>query len=228
MWDGKRYGIPVQPHAELTWWRTDLLEAAGLQPPKTTDELLAAAQALHKPDEGVYGFLWKGARGAPLGQTMVHAFAAFDQPAFPNWQNGDWTPALNTDKAVQATEWVRQMAQYAPPDYLNIAWDDEARRFAQGEAAMTFTWFGRELFFSDPTKSKIVGKYAAGPWPSAPGLSPEELVRRLGARPAGPDLAGARRDRLALRALVHQRTGRAAADREWQHRLPSDLSHQRP
>ena len=172
VWDGKRYGIPVQPHAELTWWRTDLLEAAGLQPPKTTDDLLAAAQALHKPDEGVYGFLWKGARGAPLGQTMVHAFAAFDQPAFPNWQNGDWTPALNTDKAVQATEWVRQMAQYAPPDFLNIAWDDEARRFAQGEAAMTFTWFGRELFFSDPTKSKIVGKYAAGPWPSAPGLSP--------------------------------------------------------
>jgi multiple sugar transport system substrate-binding protein len=172
VWEGKRYGIPVQPHAELTWWRTDLLEAAGLQPPKTTDELLAAAQALHKPDEGVYGFLWKGGRGAPLGQTMVHAFAAFDQPAFPNWQNGDWTPALNTDKAVQATEWVRQMAQYAPPDFLNIAWDDEARRFAQGEAAMTFTWFGRESFFSDPTKSKIVGKYAAGPWPSAPGLSP--------------------------------------------------------
>jgi multiple sugar transport system substrate-binding protein len=172
VWDGKRYGIPVQPHAELTWWRTDLLEAAGLQPPTTTDELLAAAQALHNPDEGVYGFLWKGGRGAPLGQTMVHAFAAFDQPAFPNWQNGDWTPALNTAKAVQATEWVRQMAQYAPPDFLNIAWDDEARRFAQGEAAMTFTWFGRESFFSDPTKSKIVGKYAAGPWPSAPGLSP--------------------------------------------------------
>ena len=62
------------------------------------------------------------------------------------------------------------MVEYAPPDYLNIAWDDEARRFAQGEAAMTFTWFGRESFFSDPTKSKIVGKYGVGPWPAAPGL----------------------------------------------------------
>jgi multiple sugar transport system substrate-binding protein len=172
LWKGKRYGIPVQPHAELTWWRTDLLAAAGLQPPKNTDELLAAAKVLNKPDDGVYGFLWKGARGAPLGQTMVHAFAAFDQPAFPNWQSGNWMPALNTDKAVRATEWVKEMVQYAPPDYMNIAWDDEARRFAQGEAAMTFTWFGRESFFSDPTKSKIVGKYAAGPWPSAPGLSP--------------------------------------------------------
>jgi multiple sugar transport system substrate-binding protein len=87
LWNGKRYGIPVQPHAELTWWRTDLLAAAGLQAPKTTDDLLAAAKALHKPDDGVYGFLWKGGRGAPLGQTMVHAFAAFDQPAFPNWRN---------------------------------------------------------------------------------------------------------------------------------------------
>ena len=68
VWDGKRYGIPVQPHAELTWWRTDLLEAAGLQPPKTTDELLAAAQALHKPDEGVYGFLWKGGAAPHLAR----------------------------------------------------------------------------------------------------------------------------------------------------------------
>ena len=228
VWDGKRYGIPVQPHAELTWWRTDLLEAAGLQPPKTTDELLAAAQALHKPDEGVYGFLWKGARGAPLGQTMVHAFAAFDQPAFPNWQNGDWTPALNTDKAVQATEWVRQMAQYAPPDYLNIAWDDEARRFAQGEAAMTFTWFGRESFFSRSDQVQDRRQVCRGSLAGGAGPVAEELVRRLGARPAGPDLAGARRDRLALRALVHQRAGRAAPDRERQHRLPSDLSHQRP
>ena len=70
VWEGKRYGIPVQPHAELTWWRTDLLDAAGLKPPTNTDELLAAAKALHKPDQGQYGFLWKGARGAPLGQTM--------------------------------------------------------------------------------------------------------------------------------------------------------------
>ena len=172
VWNGKRYGIPVQPHAELLWWRTDLLEAAGLQPPKNTDDVLAAAKALHNPDDGVYGFIWKGARGAPLGQTMVHAFAAFDQPAFPNWRNGDWMPALNTDKAVQATEWVKQMAEFAPPDYLNIAWDDEARRFAQGEGAMCFTWFGRESFFGDPTKSRIVGKYAAGAWPAAPGLPP--------------------------------------------------------
>ena len=172
VWDGKRYGIPVQPHAELLWWRTDLLEAAGLQPPKTTEDVLAAAKALHDPDNGVYGFIWKGGRGAPLGQTMVHAFAAFDQPAFPNWRSGDWMPALNTDRAVQATEWVKQMAEYAPPDYLNIAWDDEARRFAQGEGAMCFTWFGRESFFGDPTKSKIVGRYAAGAWPSAPGLPP--------------------------------------------------------
>ena len=169
-WEGKQYGIPVQPHAELTWWRTDLLQAAGINPPKTTADLLAAAKALNKPSQGQYGFMWMGARGAPLGQTMVHSFAAFDQPCFPNWQKGDWMPALNTDKAVQAAEWVKEMCQYAPPDYLNVSWDDQARRFAQGEAALTFMWFGRVSFLEDPTKSKIVGKYDAGPWPAAPGL----------------------------------------------------------
>lgn len=171
-WEGKQYGVPVQPHAELLWWRTDLLESAGLKPPTTTDDVLAASKALHKPDQNVYGFMWMGGRGAPLGQTMVHSFAAFDQPAFPNWQKGDWMPALNSDKAVQATEWVKEMTQYAPPDYLNISWDDQAQRFAQGEAALTFMWFGRVSFLEDPAKSKIAGKYTSGPWPQAPGLPP--------------------------------------------------------
>ncbi|MEL6481693.1 MAG: extracellular solute-binding protein, partial [Pseudomonadota bacterium] len=41
-------GLPVQPHAEVLFYDTELLEGLGLPPPETTDELLSIGQALHR------------------------------------------------------------------------------------------------------------------------------------------------------------------------------------
>ena len=53
--DGATYGIPYYSHAQVMWYRTDLLEQAGLEVPTTWDELYDAAVALTNPDEGLYG-----------------------------------------------------------------------------------------------------------------------------------------------------------------------------
>ena len=49
--DGATYGIPYYSHAQVMWYRTDLLEQAGLEVPTTWDELYDAAVALTNPDE---------------------------------------------------------------------------------------------------------------------------------------------------------------------------------
>ena len=53
--DGVTYGIPYYSHAQVMWYRTDLLEQAGLEEPTTWDELYDAAVAFPKSDEGLYG-----------------------------------------------------------------------------------------------------------------------------------------------------------------------------
>jgi multiple sugar transport system substrate-binding protein len=55
IWDGKRLGVTwqVAPYAFL--WNKDILEAAGVEPPTTPDELLAAAKEI-KEKTGITGF----------------------------------------------------------------------------------------------------------------------------------------------------------------------------
>ena len=44
--DGATYGVPYYSHAQVMWYRTDLLEAAGLEVPKTWDEFLTVCQTI--------------------------------------------------------------------------------------------------------------------------------------------------------------------------------------
>ena len=48
--DGKQYYLPLQYVVIYLYYRQDLFQQAGLQPPKTFDEFLAAAKALTKDD----------------------------------------------------------------------------------------------------------------------------------------------------------------------------------
>ena len=46
MLDGELIGLPVRGHVQLLFYRTDLLEAAGVTPPKTWEEMVTAAKAI--------------------------------------------------------------------------------------------------------------------------------------------------------------------------------------
>src|SRR5690606_37899580 len=59
---GQQYGIPLLSTAELLAFRTDLLEHAGLTPPRTTAETLEVARTLHAPEHGRFGIAWNGGR----------------------------------------------------------------------------------------------------------------------------------------------------------------------
>ena len=59
-------------HPGVTWhfdsrvilYRKDLFEQAGIEVPTTWDEWMAAAQALHNPDEGIAGIAIPGKQGS--------------------------------------------------------------------------------------------------------------------------------------------------------------------
>lgn len=65
--NGQLMGLPYFLDPRALYYRTDLFEAAGLQPPTTWDEVRAAAKALHKPDD-VYGI------GIETGDNYEYAF----------------------------------------------------------------------------------------------------------------------------------------------------------
>ncbi len=169
-WDGVLYGLPIQPHPELLWYRTDLFAAAGLDAPQTTDEVLNAARALHNPDVGLYGICWNAQRGDALAQQMAHFFAAFGQPILDTNDR----PTLDTPQGLKAAQYALGLLAYSPPDILNMAWDERITRFANGSCAMTYGWGARVALAEaiNPDIIPLTGFVAAPHAPDAPPVTP--------------------------------------------------------
>lgn len=134
--NGKIYAIPFEMEPVALYYRTDLLEKAGVTPPQTWDELLDAAGKLTtghqqgiiiEPAQGVYQnftwypFLWSA------GGEVVDA----------NWK----ASALRTPAAASAFDvWGQLMRKgYAPKKLAGLSAD--AGPLGRGEVAMQVCGF---------------------------------------------------------------------------------------
>src|SRR5690242_7720837 len=60
---GKQVAFPFAGYANILAYRKDLYEQAGLQPPSTMEDLVAAAYKLTDPAKHIYGFVANGQKG---------------------------------------------------------------------------------------------------------------------------------------------------------------------
>jgi ABC-type glycerol-3-phosphate transport system substrate-binding protein len=119
------------------WARADLLAAAGLEAPKTYEELLAAAKAMTKDNDGdgnidVYGI------GLPVGSDGA-TDARFTNFLYQNC--GDYFDragnlAFNKPQVLDAVQRYVELVQYAPPDVTGWSWFDGLDAFLSGKIAM--------------------------------------------------------------------------------------------
>ena len=61
-YNGRLYAVPWYVDAGILYYRKDLLEKHGLEPPHTQEELVASARKVldAEGDPGLYGFIWQG------------------------------------------------------------------------------------------------------------------------------------------------------------------------
>ncbi|MGU9962601.1 MAG: ABC transporter substrate-binding protein [Candidatus Halichondribacter symbioticus] len=148
---GKQYGIPVQTTPELLVYRRDLFAEAGLNPPRTIEDTLAAARTLHRSANGKSGIAWNGARGTPLGHSFLFTMAAFGQPAInlsrlgtdggfdgENVIGENFRPMFDTEAALNTAEYLKELLSYSPSGILSMSWYERARAYANGEVAMAY------------------------------------------------------------------------------------------
>jgi len=136
--DGHVYAIGYAGGVNGTLWvRKDLLEKAGLEPPTTYDELLAAAKALTQDTNGdgnidIYGI------GLPVGSDGA-TDARFTNFLFENC--GDYFDkqgnlAFNKPQVLDAIKRYIELVQYAPPDVTGWSWFDGMDALLAGKIAM--------------------------------------------------------------------------------------------
>lgn len=159
--NGNLIGIPMLTEQQILYYRKDLLKEAGIEVPKTLDELKAAAEKLNDPDKGIYGFVARGQKGALVTQLSSFVFSEGG-----DFQNGD-KATLNTPEFIKAsTLYVDLLKNYGPPGVLNMGWPQAMGVFAQGKAAFftdTSTVYPNA---TDPDKSTIADQVGFAPFPS--------------------------------------------------------------
>jgi N,N'-diacetylchitobiose transport system substrate-binding protein len=133
--EAKLYCAPYYAGARVLFYRKDLFDAAGLQAPKTQDEMLAAADKLQQTskDPKFYSIYAPG----------VHQYAALSWVYGSGGQiamksGGKWKGTLSDPKSLDGlTKWGDLQKKYSKADKTKNE-NDQAAVFSQGHVGMFF------------------------------------------------------------------------------------------
>ncbi|MCT2585150.1 extracellular solute-binding protein [Actinophytocola gossypii] len=102
--DGVAYGLPTVASTRALFYNKDLLTQAGVTaPPKTWDELMAAARKISDLGGGVHGY------GMPLGSEEAQAETSiFAYGAGASWES-DGKMTIDTPEAREALTFMKEM-----------------------------------------------------------------------------------------------------------------------
>ncbi|MBI5671523.1 MAG: sugar ABC transporter substrate-binding protein [Chloroflexi bacterium] len=158
------YGIPIVTEREMLYYRRDIFEENGLQPPQTLDELEQIAAQLHNPDEEFYGVVVRGRRSPAVTQ-----FSSFLYSFGGEWITEEGQSGLDSEEALQAyTYYGNLLRNYGPPGVTNMSWPEALALFQQGRVAM---WLDADVFYAnviDPTQSVVADTTGFAPFPEGP------------------------------------------------------------
>ena len=162
--DGEKfYGLPLVTETQVLYYRKDLLEKAGIEVPKTLEELEQAAKKLNDPANGVSGFVSRGKRAAAVTQFSSYLYA------FGGDFMKDGKSAITSPEAIEAFNYYGNMLnKYGPKGTLNMSWPEAMAVFTQGKAA--FYTDASSLFTNatDASKSQVADKVGFAPFPAGP------------------------------------------------------------
>lgn len=154
-YEGRYVAFPFASYANLMVYRKDLFEAAGLEPPTTTEQMVAAAKALTDPSKNQYGFVANGAAGAPGAQDWM----LYNSQLGGKLMDAEGKPALNSPENVASLAVYKELFdEAAPPGAIDYDWGARGESFNQGISAMLETWSVGIPGTLDPNNSKVADK----------------------------------------------------------------------
>ena len=166
---GAVYTIPLDGDFQMVYYRTDLLQQAGLQPPKTWDDYLAIAKAFHgkdlngdgKPDYGSCIAKKRNAQSYWFITSVAGNFIQTQGTSQGVFFDEDMKPLINNDGFREALRIYAETTKYGPPDEINLDVGDTRGLFTTGRCALTMDWGDIGTLAIDPTISQVNDKVGA-------------------------------------------------------------------
>ena len=136
---GKVYGSPLFEDQGFMYYRKDLLAKAGLQPPKTWEQLESDAKTLVSKNLVKYGFVWQGASYEGLTCNFMEYLTSAGGTA----TNSDYTKAtLDSPAAIKALTFMRSLitSGVTPAAVSTFQEAQSMSIFAAGNAGFLRNW----------------------------------------------------------------------------------------
>lgn len=146
---GKTKLLMVDGDFQMVYYRKDVLEKAGLQPPKTWEDYLDVASKIHgqdmngdgEADFGSCNFKKRNAQSyfaiqtiaAPIVQTRGTAQGF-------HFDAATMKPLINNDGWKKAFELYKETGKYGPAEELNMDIGDTRALFKQGRCGLLIEW----------------------------------------------------------------------------------------
>lgn len=163
--DGAQIAIPLQAEVEVLYYRKDLFDAEGVQPPATLEEMRELAALFTDKANGMFGFVARGQRSALISQFSSYLYN----------HGGYWLDPVANKSLVDTPEFIAaakfyggMLREYGPDGVMNMSWPQAVAIFAQGKAAMYTEASSLYPNLLDPAKSTVADKTECVMLPAGP------------------------------------------------------------
>jgi ABC-type glycerol-3-phosphate transport system substrate-binding protein len=135
--DGKTVAIAFDANSQHLFYRKDILDKAGVQPPKSYEDVLAAAKIIK--DKGILDYPLAAADkpGWDLGAEFVNLYLGTGADFF---ESGSAKLAINNENGLKTLQMMKDLTQYMPPDYLTYDANEMKAAYLAGKVAMMDGW----------------------------------------------------------------------------------------
>ena len=164
--DGQLYGVPGWTDAQFLYYRQDLLDKYGFEPPKSWEELKTQALAITEGegDPNLQGFNYQGAAIEGTNCTFLEALWT----AGGNWQADDGTVTVDSDAGQTALAWYDETLSsgITKPGIAEETTDLSRQAFQAGDVVFMLNWGYAWAHFQEDDDSEVKGAVGVAPLPA--------------------------------------------------------------
>ncbi len=170
--DGQLYGIPAWTDAQFLYYRSDLLEKYGFEPPTTWAELKEQALAITEGegDPNLQGFNYQGAAIEGTNCTFLEALWT----AGGDWRAEDGSVTVDSDAGRTALAWYDDTlaSGITKPGIAEETTDLSRQAFQAGDVVFMLNWGYAWALFQEGQEgedTQVAGKVGVAPLPAFDG-----------------------------------------------------------
>lgn len=176
--------IPYQTNVLTMYYRQDLYDEAGLEPPETMSDYENAAEELTDEDAGIHGMGMMAREHASVfteWKSECQCYRNVDNEAAGRFFEGEvvdpqsppmgfsssWEPVFDNEVAQDSLQTYvdRVNAPYTPDGVTGWDWTDMTQNFIQGNIATAHAFSTTARTANDESQSQIVGDVGYAPYP---------------------------------------------------------------